>query len=419
MIRNFFKIATLFFINLAYSQIGTTSPYSFFGLGEVNFRGTQVNRFMGGLEIYNDSIHANLSNPSSYAKLKLTTYSLGLNYRNNNLTDTNDSKSLISSGLDYIGVAIPTNKFGFGFGIIPFTSVGYKLNQLDSTSLPNILNQYQGEGGVNKVFFSLGFNLLKFFSIGATINYDFGKLKYQTSKYIDDVFLGTVLINESSVSGIDVKLSTNFEITVYQNLDLHAMIFYVPQASLNSTNKRQLITSALSDPSNLGEVVEIDLADTGLDLTEIQLPSSFGFGFGLGEVSKWFAGGQYITTKSSNFKNSFNTLTNVNYKDGSQLSIGGFFIPDFSSITSYWKRVVFRMGFRYEATGIIANNFEIKETGLNFGFGFPLPGYSNLNIGLEYGSRGSNNSSMLEEKFWTIRLGFSLNDRWFIKRKYN
>ena len=150
------------------------------------------------------------------------------------------------------------------------------------------------------------------------------------------------------------------------------MISYVPQAILNSTNKSQLLTSALSDPSNLGEVVEIDLADTGLDLTEIQLPSSFGFGFGFGKNSKWFAGGQYIKTQSSNFKNSFNPLPNVNYKDGSQLSIGGFFIPDFSSITSYWKRVVLRMGFRHEATGIIANNFEIKETGLNFGFGLPL-----------------------------------------------
>ena len=146
MIRYFFRIFTLLFINVAFSQVGTTSPYSYFGLGEVNFRGTQINRFMGGLEIYNDTIHANLSNPSSYGKLKLTTYSLGLNYRNNILTDTNDSKKLISSGLDYIGVAIPTNKFGFGFGIIPYTSVGYKLNRLDSTSFPNILNQYQGVG---------------------------------------------------------------------------------------------------------------------------------------------------------------------------------------------------------------------------------------------------------------------------------
>ena len=418
MIRYFLQTFILLFTNVVFSQLGTTSPYSYFGLGEVNFRGTQINRFMGGLEIYNDLIHANLSNPSSYAKLKLTTYSLGLNYRNNNLTDTNESKSLISSGLDYIGVAIPTNKFGFGFGIIPYTSIGYKLNQLDS-SFTNILNQYQGEGGINKVFFSVGFNLLKYFSFGATINYDFGKLKYQTSKYIDDVFFGTVLINESSVSGLDIKLATNFEIPIYNNLNLHAMISYVPQASLNSTNRSQLLTSALSDPSILGEVVEIDLADSGLDLTEIQLPSSLGIGFGFGKNSKWFAGGQYIMIKSSNFKNSFNTLPNVSYKDGSQLSIGGFFIPDFSSITSYWKRVVLRMGFRQESTGILTNNFEIKETGLNFGFGLPLPGYSNLNIGLEYGSRGSNNSRMLEENFLTLRLGFSLNDRWFVKRKYN
>ena len=298
MIRYFFKILILLFVNVAYSQSGTISPYSYFGLGEGNFKGTQINRFMGGLEIYNDSIHANLTNPSSYAKLKLTTYSLGLNYRNNKLTDANDSKSIISSGLDYIGVAIPTNKFGFGFGIIPYTSVGYKLNQLDSSSFPNILNQYQGEGGVNKVFFSLGFNLLKYFSFGATFNYDFGKLKYQTSKYVDDVFLGTILINESSVSGIDFKLATNFEIPMNNNLDLHVMVSYVPQASLNSTNKRQFITSAISNPSNLGEVVEIDLANTGLNITEIQLPSSLGIGFGFGKKSRWFTGGQYIMTQN-------------------------------------------------------------------------------------------------------------------------
>lgn len=419
MIKNLVKIFLLIFTNIALSQSGTNSPYSYTGLGEVNFRGNQINRFMGGLEVYNDSIHANLSNPSSYAKLLLTTYSLGLNYSNNQLSDTNDSKSLISSGLDYIGIAIPTKKFGFGFGIIPFTSVGYKLSQIDDSSSSDILNRYEGEGGINKVFFSLGLYLLKNLSFGVTINYDFGKLKYQTSKFLDDVYLGTVLINESSISGLDIKLATNYEIPVNSKIDLHMMVSYVPQGSLNSNNKRLLITSPLSDPSNIAEIIEIDLAETGLDFTEIQLPSSSIVGFGLGKKSKWFAGAQYIMTNSSNFKNSFNTLPNVSYKDGSQFSIGGFYIPDYSSITSYWKRVVLRMGFRHEVTGIFKNNFGINETGINFGAGLPLPGYSNVNIGFEYGSRGTKNSNILNEKFWTIRIGFSLNDRWFIKRKYN
>ena len=419
MIKNLVKIFLLIFTNIALSQSGTNSPYSYTGLGEVNFRGNQINRFMGGLEVYNDSIHANLSNPSSYAKLLLTTYSIGLNYSNNDLSDTNDSKSLISSGLDYIGIAIPTKKFGFGFGIIPFTSVGYKLSQIDDSSSSDILNRYEGEGGINKVFFSLGLYLLKNLSFGVTINYDFGKLKYQTSKFLDDVYLGTVLINESSISGLDIKLATNYEIPVNSKIDLHMMVSYVPQGSLNSNNKRLLITSPLSDPSNIAEIIEIDLAETGLDFTEIQLPSSSIVGFGLGKKSKWFAGAQYIMTNSSNFKNSFNTLPNVSYKDGSQFSIGGFYIPDYSSITSYWKRVVLRMGFRHEVTGIFKNNFGINETGINFGAGLPLPGYSNVNIGFEYGSRGTKNSNILNEKFWTVRIGFSLNDRWFIKRKYN
>ncbi len=419
MIKNLVKIFLLIFTNIALSQSGTNSPYSYTGLGEVNFRGNQINRFMGGLEVYNDSIHANLSNPSSYAKLLLTTYSIGLNYSNNQLSDTNDSKSLISSGLDYIGIAIPTKKFGFGFGIIPFTSVGYKLSQIDDSSSSDILNRYEGEGGINKVFFSLGLYLLKNLSFGVTINYDFGKLKYQTSKFLDDVYLGTVLINESSISGLDIKLATNYEIPVNSKIDLHVMVSYVPQGSLNSNNKRLLITSPLSDPSNIAEIIEIDLAETGLDFTEIQLPSSSIVGFGLGKKSKWFAGAQYIMTNSSNFKNSFNTLPNVSYKDGSQFSIGGFYIPDYSSITSYWKRVVLRMGFRHEVTGIFKNNFGINETGINFGAGLPLPGYSNVNIGFEYGSRGTKNSNILNEKFWTVRIGFSLNDRWFIKRKYN
>ena len=419
MIKNLVKIFLLIFTNVALSQSGTNSPYSYTGLGEVNFRGNQINRFMGGLEVYNDSIHANLSNPSSYAKLLLTTYSIGLNYSNNQLSDTNDSKSLISSGLDYIGIAIPTKKFGFGFGIIPFTSVGYKLSQIDDSSSSDILNRYEGEGGINKVFFSLGLYLLKNLSFGITINYDFGKLKYQTSKFLDDVYLGTVLINESSISGLDIKLATNYEIPVNSKIDLHMMVSYVPQGSLNSNNKRLLITSPLSDPSNIAEIIEIDLAETGLDFTEIQLPSSSIVGFGLGKKSKWFAGAQYIMTNSSNFKNSFNTLPNISYKDGSQFSIGGFYISDYSSITSYWKRVVLRMGFRHEVTGIFKNNFGINETGINFGAGLPLPGYSNVNIGLEYGSRGTKNSNILNEKFWTVRIGFSLNDRWFIKRKYN
>ncbi|MEC7068268.1 MAG: hypothetical protein VXW96_00005, partial [Bacteroidota bacterium] len=201
MIRNTFKLFALLTGSFIFSQTGTTSPYSYAGLGDVNFRGTHVNRFMGGLEIYNDSIHANLSNPSSYAKLKLTNYTLGLNYRINNMIGANETKSIASAGLNYIGVAMPTKYFGFGFGIIPYTSVGYKLSYLENVNdNENILNLFEGEGGINKTFFSIGFRPLKFLSLGVTLNYNFGKIRYETGIFQDQITLGTVLENISSIS---------------------------------------------------------------------------------------------------------------------------------------------------------------------------------------------------------------------------
>ena len=419
MIRNTFKLFALLTGSFIFSQTGTTSPYSYAGLGEVNFRGTHVNRFMGGLEIYNDSIHANLSNPSSYAKLKLTNYTLGLNYRINNMIGANETKSIASAGLNYIGVAMPTKYFGFGFGIIPYTSVGYKLSYLENVNdNENILNLFEGEGGINKTFFSIGFRPLKFLSLGVTLNYNFGKIRYETGIFQDQVTLGTVLENISSISGLDLKLSTQLEIPIKDALELQAMLSYTPEANLISTNSRFYNTRSFLSTNNFGENVEISLIDFGLKRTNITIPDIISFGFGVGKERKWFAGLQYTMNAMQNFSHEFISLPNVGYENAYQFSLGGFYIPDYSSITSYWKRIVFRMGFRHELTGILINNFGLKETGVNFGFGLPLAGFSNTNIGFEYASRVAD-SNTYKENFWSFRIGFSLNDKWFIKRKYN
>ena len=419
MIRNTFKLFALLTCSYIFSQTGTTSPYSYAGLGDVNFRGTHVNRFMGGLEIYNDSIHANLSNPSSYAKLKLTNYTLGLNYRINNMIGANETKSIASAGLNYIGVAMPTKYFGFGFGIIPYTSVGYKLSYLENVNdNENILNLFEGEGGINKTFFSIGFRPLKFLSLGVTLNYNFGKIRYETGIFQDQVTLGTVLENISSISGLDLKLSTQLEIPIKDALELQAMLSYTPEANLISTNSRFYNTRSFLSTNNFGENVEISLIDFGLKRTNITIPDIISFGFGVGKERKWFAGVQYTMNAMQNFSHEFISLPNVGYDNAYQFSLGGFFIPDYSSITSYWKRIVFRMGFRHELTGILINNFGLKETGVNFGFGLPLAGFSNTNIGFEYASRVAD-SKTYKENFWSFRIGFSLNDKWFIKRKYN
>ena len=78
MKKYFFSLILFTFCFLGFSQSGTSSPYSFYGVGINTFKGSIDNRSMGGLSLYTDSIHLNLTNPASYSQLRRTNYSLGI-----------------------------------------------------------------------------------------------------------------------------------------------------------------------------------------------------------------------------------------------------------------------------------------------------------------------------------------------------
>ena len=64
MIKRIFLIVIFFVWYNFQGQEGTSSPYSFYGIGSLKFKGTTENRAMGGLSIYTDSIHMNFKNPA-------------------------------------------------------------------------------------------------------------------------------------------------------------------------------------------------------------------------------------------------------------------------------------------------------------------------------------------------------------------
>ena len=156
-----FLITFLLITSNLFAQKGTLSPYSFYGLGESLFSGTADQRSMGGLTAHQDSIHFNVSSPASLADLKLVNYTVGVNYsRRNFISDANSSKNE-TAGIDYMTVAIPTKHFGFGFGLLPKTAVGYRLSVSDENDAVSSNSNYEGSGGINQVFFSFGFSPVK------------------------------------------------------------------------------------------------------------------------------------------------------------------------------------------------------------------------------------------------------------------
>ena len=110
-------------------------------------------------------------------------------------------------------------------------------------------------------------------------------------------------------------------------------------------------------------------------------------------------------------------------QNSQSFNIGGQFTPNNNSLRSYLALVDYRLGARYEKTNIRINNTDIKEYALTFGLGLPLPrnggAFYKVNIAGEYGQRGTLNNNLIKENFFTVHIGFTLNDTWFNRYKFD
>lgn len=396
------------------AQEGSPSPYSFFGVGIHKFEGTVENRSMGGIGVYSDSIHLNLQNPASYAGLKLTTYTLAGSHKSIRLKNsTGEDQTTNSTLLEYLAIGFPAGKWGFGFGLVPYSSVGYELKDVEN----DLLSKYSGSGGLNRVFLSTGYQLTENFKIGATANYNFGNIQNKSLFLQDGIQFGTREINRSNLSGLSFNFGLQYQKMISNNLQITGSTSYSPASDIASENSRQLATILIGSSN---EELVADLRTIDVPESTLTIPSHFTLGAGIGKPNKWFAGMEFGMTQESDYTNRSFDISNVKFQDASKFSIGGFYVPKYNDITNYFNRIIFRGGFRYEETGLNINNQDINEFGISFGVGLPIGRmFSTVNIGFEYGKRGTTEADLVEETFYNVFISLSLNDLWFQQRKYN
>ena len=416
MIKKILISACLLLSLVSFAQEGTASPYSFYGIGDVRFRGTLENRSMGEIAIEQDSIHMNLQNPASFAHLKLTTFTLGGTYATTKLKTDTESSNARRSTLDYLGIGLPLGKFGVGFGLIPYSSVGYKISSV-SEDLAQNNRRFNGSGGLNKAFFGIGFKIAPNFSIGADVNYNFGKIETNNFEYITDISIGTRELNSVDLSGVNFNLGMMYQTKINKKVSFFSSLNYSLESTLKAENTRNIATALYG--SNF-DLVIIDVLDDVKTEKNLKIPSKYNAQAGFGEARKWLVGVGYTFQEAGSLNNNYNSLDNVTYEKHSKYSIGGYYIPNYNSFSNYAKRITYRGGFRFENTGLVIHSEPIEDMALTLGVGLPLTGtFSNVNVGLEFGKRGTTAAKLVEENYANVSVSFSLNDRWFEKRKFN
>jgi len=411
MSKQILILFAVFFTLTLTAQDKTSSPYSYYGIGTPTFNGTADYRSMEGLAVDADSTRFNIENPAALGKLQLTSFTVGATQNFTNLKSLDQKEEFRNTTFDYLAVAIPTGKFNFGFGILPETSVGYKLKE----SQDDFQSNFTGRGGLTNVFLSAGYRLHKNLSVGVEGGFHYGSVQNESLLFQEDIQYGTREKNRSDVNGFKFKLTAHYETKISKNLKLQTMVSYAPKAKLTSKNKRWLATLEQSG-SNQSIISENEI---DLENTNFYLPENFRVGAGIGKFQKWMVGVEYQNIGKEEYTNTSFSPDNITYKKANVYRLGGYYIPNYNDITNYFNRITFRAGLRYQETGMKINQEDIDEFGISFGLGLPAGRYmSNINLGVEYGQRGTSSAGLVKEDFFNVFIGVTLNDKWFIQRRY-
>lgn len=405
-------LSSLFFISSLQGQ----SIYSFEGLGELEHQGMPQNFGMGEVGIGMPSLwYVNTMNPAHLVYNQFSSFQVGLEIDRRNFTGENTTGNDIEGGLRFIGYAFPIKpgKWSSSFGILPYSQVSYNafgLGEVEGTDgeVEQLIDD-RGEGGLTSLFWSNGVAITENLYAGIRANFTFGSIEKETSVFVagDDVVVSnSSLIIEESYSDLNIELGLAYQHKLNESKLVHLGLTYAPKSSINGTEERFL--NRLSSSSN-----EIETIDLGSSDIPFEFPSSYGFGVSYERTRLYKIGIdlQYDQWSQISSNESFNDFTKV--------AIGGEWIPDFDNVNSYFSRVQYRMGFNYQKLPYIVSGETLNDFGINFGASLPVGGASSLDLGFKYGNLGKVTENLIRETYFKIVVGATINDRWFVKRRYD
>ena len=416
------------FVPLVEAQNITNSIYSRYGYGTEVFKGFAQNIALGGTGIAQKGAwHLNYNNPSSNAALKLTAFNVGISGHYNQQLNTSDTIVNKGASFAYLAIGFPVTKWwGLSFGIIPYTGVGYKVIDTTDFNKRQIQNTYRGNGGLNKLYWANGFNPFKIFSdslmpgfaIGVNTDFTFGNIYNEEFKSFvgsdTSYYLNILNTTHNAYKGFSFLVGLQNTLNIKDETRITLGFSYGFKGQLNNTLN---INSERYFNTNLAS----SLVDTAYYSEKSKvlayLPSQYTFGFNLEMGPKFSYNMEYKVVNWA--KDSISGTLN-NLKNSRSIAAGFQYYPNSQSPDGMLKHTYYRFGFRNTTLPYYFNDTQILEQAFTLGAGFPLrKAVSSVNVGLELGRRGTTLNNLVKENYFMINIGFTINDRWFIKTKFD
>ena len=398
----------------AFAQLGTSSPYSRFGLGDLQGNAFPVyNALGGGVTALSSSNSVNPSNPASYTSFRANSFlfSTGGLHNTTQIQNSTDKQVVNNSAFSHLTIAFPiSSKLGASFGMLPYSNIGYTLNARDTVVNADMI--YTGDGGLSKVYFGGAYEPFKGFSLGINASYLFGGLNRRKKlDYDDESFFDSRSNSSINLKGYYYELGLLYKKELANEKELSFGL----TANNNSTlrAKRSNIVETISGPY---EIVK-DTASNVVEWGEVTLPNYISTGLMYRDGEKWLLIADYSMQNWADY-----TLLGESddLSNSMRLSGGLQYTPEFNSVTKYYKRMQYRLGAAYSNTPLTLNDTQLKEMSISFGFGIPVKkSRTKYDVSLTLGQRGTTDNSLIKEQFVKFGLSVSYDGIWFVKRKYD
>ena len=414
--NHIFKILVFVLVGLSLSaQNESNSPYSRFGLGDLQSFSTATQSAMGGVGIASyDPLSINISNPASYSSVfaqRFTMQTGGIH--TTKLLQTNTQNQVVNStNFNYLMFSFPLSKFwGTSVGLLPFSEKSYSFSDVSIDPPADLL--FEGNGGLTRIYFGNSINVNNNLSIGANLNYLFGNLNSSRKVFFNDISVFNTKINEDiNINGFyfDLGLMYKAKLGKWNSV----LGFTMDNGSEISAEKTSLIETFRSGGEF--ELIEDTISFDQQLGGSLELPTSMGFGIALSnEQLKIMA-----DYKSDNWEEYNLFGDNDDLENSSRLALGFEFVPDKKSINRYYKMIRYRLGMYSSKTYLNLENQQLDEKAITLGFGLPLKRSGSLvNLSAEVGQMGTTDDGLIQESFARFKIGFIFSDIWFIKRKYD
>ena len=353
----------------------------------------------------------NNQNPALLIYNSYSTFQAGALGERKTISNSSGSEKFKGGNMNYLVMAFPVKqrKWTTSLGLMPYSSMNYKVQSIDGIEGSNgtVLTTREGKGGISQLYWSNGVRIYKDFSLGLKATYLFGAVD-RSSKFNQIPIV--VVQDKSHVKDFTFSLGASYSKDSLwgDNYRLSVGAVYEMGADVR--------TFLYNKISSLGPSDDTLRARETRTSGYTHLPPSITAGASIGKGMKWSIGTEFKYQDWSSFKTM--ELTAGSLDKSWSASLGGEFTPDPDAIEGFLKRLTYRVGVSQAQYPYLANAAKVKDLGINFGFSIPT-GRSSIDLAFKVGSRGNKDDNSLKESYFRVYLGFTFNDVWFIKRKFD